>query len=526
MPSLRPLVAFAPLCLVLALTPGCGTTDDDDSSSPSPSDGTPTAAPGTPTAQDGTPTQPMETGTAAPGTPTAPSSTPTAEPATPTIEPATPTVTPGTPTATPPPPTPTAEPTPTATLPSICEAAEDCDALVCTGEDDQTAIQQALIDASAGDVICLGAGRFHLYNELSLSVNDVTLRGDGAGRTVLDFTEQIIGGNGIHVTSDGATIEALTVVNTPGDGIRASDVEGITFTEVSVIWTDDESPGNGAYGLYPVGSQYVLIQQSEVKGARDAGVYVGQSRYIIVDGNEAWGNVAGIEIENSTDAEVLNNWAHHNTGGILVFNLPELPVKDGKRAKVHDNLVESNNTPNFAPPGNIVGIVPQGTGLLILATDDNEFHDNVIRDNMSAGLALFSYNELLVGESWDDPEFDPYPERNFIHDNVLSNNGYDPQDVAADLLAALNLVAQDPVEVPLPALLWDGCTKDDAPTEGDIGVLNCFDGNGTSMTAEGVIEGEATYGDFKMCARVPFRNYTTDISEVTCVYTPLEGQQW
>ena len=425
--------------------------------------------------------------------------------------------------------TPTAAPTPTS---ARCVApANDCDETVCPSEDDQEALQQALIDAEDGDTVCMSDGIFYFYNEISLDVPNVTLKGAGPDSTILDFTDQIQGGNGIHITADGCTVENFQVLDSPGDGIKASAVEGITYRDVSVFWTADAAADNGAYGLYPVSSSQVLIERCKVKGASDAGVYVGQSFDIIVQGNEAWGNVAGTEIENSTNAEVMDNHSHDNTGGVLVFNLPDLPVGDGKRAKVHDNIIENNNTPNFAPEGNIVSIVPQGTGLLILATDENEFHDNIIRDNMSAGIAIFSYDETLIGEGWEDPSFDPYPERNYVHDNVFENNGYAPKDIALVLFAALNAVSEETIRPPLPSILWDGCVNanflgDPIEAEEPPVFLNCMSGNGDSLGSGGEIEGEATYANFAMCGEVPFEDYSFDIEPVTCTYTGLAPQSW
>ena len=181
--------------------------------------------------------------------------------------------------------------------------------------------------------LCLGPGRYMLDFEVTLAQHDVVLRGAGKDETILDFTGQIIGGNGVLITGDRVVVEDLKVLNTPGDGIRATATEDITFRRVAVIWEADESDQSGAYGLYPVGCTGVTIDACEVKGARDAGIYVGQSTKILVKDSEAWGNVAGIEIENSDDAEVVNNYAHDNTAGILVFNLPGLPKPGGERTR-------------------------------------------------------------------------------------------------------------------------------------------------------------------------------------------------
>jgi hypothetical protein len=79
-----------------------------------------------------------------------------------------------------------------------------------------------------------------------------------------------------------------------------------------------------------------------VTGAKDAAIYVGQSADIVVRRSEVHDNVTGIEIENSTNALVEENHAHHNTGGILVFLLPNNPSKVGSDTKVLRNRVVSN----------------------------------------------------------------------------------------------------------------------------------------------------------------------------------------
>ncbi|MEM9463413.1 MAG: parallel beta-helix domain-containing protein, partial [Myxococcota bacterium] len=246
---------------------------------------------------------------------------------------------------------------------------EGCDLYVEPSDDDQTAVQEALIDVQSGQTVCLAAGQFSFTRQLSLDANDVTVRGQGGEETILDFSEQISGGNGLLVTGDDVTLEEFRVQETPGDGIRADNVENIAFIGVHVIWGTPESLDNGAYGFYPVQSNGVVIRDCLAQGSRDAGIYVGQSTNILVEDSEARGNVAGIEIENSTDSVVRGNWAHDNTAGLLVFNLPGLDIGDGKRANVYDNIVEDNNVPNFGEPGTIVELVPPGLGVLVLASD-------------------------------------------------------------------------------------------------------------------------------------------------------------
>src|SRR5690606_32186800 len=152
--------------------------------------------------------------------------------------------------------------------------------------------------------------------------------------------------------------------DTAGDGLKVEGADGVTIRRVRVTWNGTPGPDNGAYGLYPVQCQNVLIEGSLVEGASDAGIYVGQSDTIVVRDNQVRNNVAGIEIENSSNADVHGNTATGNTGGVLVFNLPGLQVQNGAVTRVFDNTIVENNLDNFAPEGNIVGLVPRGTGII------------------------------------------------------------------------------------------------------------------------------------------------------------------
>ncbi|MFI5306059.1 MAG: parallel beta-helix domain-containing protein [Polyangiales bacterium] len=362
--------------------------------------------------------------------------------------------------------------------------ASACSVHVAPGKDDQTALQGALIDAKEGDTVCLAAGRFKLTGQLSLATAKVTVRGDKA--TILDFSGQTSGANGVEITADHDTLDTLRLEDVQGDGVRATEVSYVTIRGIHVEWTNGPSSSNGGYGIYPVTSSHILIEDCYASGASDTGIYVGQSSTIVVRNNETTGNVAGIELENSTDAEVFGNTSHDNTAGILVFNLPGLAVKDGKRIDVHDNVVTSNNLANFAAAGNIVHDVPQGTGMFVLASDDNEIHHNTVQHNDSIGLAILSwYVALRDQEGMADPKFDWYPERNYVHDNSFTDNGQMLHDNAATIAAVVGATKGADMQ-------WDGIV-DWAKVDGDAGapdvgagmlpavpmeLANCFEHNG------------------------------------------------
>ena len=312
------------------------------------------------------------------------------------------------------------------------------------GEGAQQRLQEALITAAPGDTVQLGAGRFLLSDGLSLDVDRVTVRGAGMEVTVLDFGAQSGAGEGLLVTSDDVTLRDFAVEDAKGDGVKSKGADRIVYYRVRVTWTGGAKETNGAYGIYPVESTGVLIDGCAVQGASDAGIYVGQSKDITVRNSVAQGNVAGIEIENSRNALVANNFVTRNTGGILVFDLPNLPVMGGGNVLIEHNLIVGNDTPNFAPKGNIVAAVRRGTGIMIMANDGVTAQNNQLSDNPTAQVLVIAYPRPFT-----DARYNPLPRNVRIGANDVARGGTDPQLPGKDqMLAAFGGA--------LPPVLWDG----------------------------------------------------------------------
>ena len=278
--------------------------------------------------------------------------------------------------------------------------------------------QLKLILAEPGDTIKLESGLFPILGTLSMEgKEDIVIRGAGMNGTILSFAGQVEGAQGLSITNcTNITLEDFTVQDAKGDAIKCQYVDGITFRRVKAQWLGGPKPTNGAYGLYPVQCENVLIEHCVAIAASDAGLYVGQSKNIIVRFSEAFDNVAGIEIENSTRADVYGNNVHGNAGGILVFDLPDLAVKEGKQVRIFDNIVKDNNIDNFAPEGNIVGKVPSGTGIMVMAMEQVEVFDNTIINNKTAGTAVVSY--YITEEETKDSQYNPYTSAIYIHHNI------------------------------------------------------------------------------------------------------------
>jgi parallel beta-helix repeat protein len=327
-------------------------------------------------------------------------------------------------------------------------------------------LERALVNLESGDVVCLVNGDYMVSRQLTIPQNGVTLMGESQSETVLNFENQS-GANGILAeVSKNFAIRNLTVKNTASDAIKAKGTDGVVMKNVTVTWDAGVSEENGAYGLYPVEAKNVLIEGCKVSYARDAGVYLGQSDTAIIRDNEAFGNVVGIEIENTFRAAAYNNHAHDNADGFLIINLPNLDVKGGARNLIYDNEIVNNNERNFGESGTAVSKMPSGSGLVLVASDNNEIRDNTIENNNSVGIGVASYVLIEQGGS-DDDAYDPYPEGNWIHNNTLVGNGTDPKGRAVIAAGEDGTVSQT---------FWDG-NFDKSKDNSDGSLTNCFESN-------------------------------------------------
>lgn len=305
---------------------------------------------------------------------------------------------------------------------STTEMSFDSNKLTRVSQEEVDKIVEAFVMAEDGEVIEIPAGFYNLKTQLILdNKNNITIKGAGMANTVLSFRELRSGGEGVKLVGNNVKIEDLSIEDAPGDGIKSQHSDGITFRRINVTWTNGDKSKNGTYAIYPVQCKNVMIDECIASHSKDAGIYVGQSENIIVKNSLAFGNVAGIEIENSDNAEVFGNTARDNSGGILVFNLPGLPKAEGRGTKIYDNDIISNNHVNFATPlsdepnGNTVTMIPPGSGIILLAAKDVEVYNNRIHKNKTVGIAIANYH--ITGFPSEAPNWSPFTSNIYIHGN-------------------------------------------------------------------------------------------------------------
>lgn len=312
-------------------------------------------------------------------------------------------------------------------------------------------LQEKLNHARKGDVIEIPEGKFELTKTLSLvGVPFITIRGKAQSKTVLSFKNQTEGEEGLKIANaNDFTIENISIHDTKGDGIKLQDSKNVTVRNLAVGWTDGPKTTNGNYGIYSVSCENVLIEKCAVTSASDAGIYVTQSENIIVRNNLTFENVAGIEIENCIYADVYNNRSYNNTGGIFVFDLPDLPRKNGHHIRIYENVVKDNNYPNFAPGESMVAVIPAGTGMLVMSTRNVEVFENEFSGHNTASAAVISF--LLTKKAYKDSLYNPYVSSIFIH-----HNKFDQPMTMPDTTRSLGRLAATIFRGNNPHILYDG----------------------------------------------------------------------
>ena len=342
----------------------------------------------------------------------------------------------------------------------------------------QETLMTQLLDARPGDVIDIPEGKFSFDRSLSLAVDGVTIRGKGLDKTILSFKGQVAGAEGLLVTASDFTIEDLAIEDAKGDALKINEGENIVIRRVRTEWTGGPKTENGAYGIYPVQTRNVLLESNVAIGASDAGIYVGQSQNVIVRYNRAEKNVAGIEIENTFDADVYENVATDNTGGILIFNMPNL-VQPGARTRVFRNQAVANNRGNFGHKGTPVATIPAGSGVVVNSNDQVEIFDNDIRDNKTTNIIISSIYSSGLSKDGMSADFDGYPEGIYVYGNRMGGGGANPDGLD---LQALKIAKFGPMGA-LPDILWDGfadpAKQVDGATPANLRV--CVDNEGAEV---------------------------------------------
>jgi parallel beta-helix repeat protein len=291
---------------------------------------------------------------------------------------------------------------------------------------DGESIQAAVKAASPGAVIKVMPGTYK--ETVYIDKDNITLSG-----VIEQGRYPVLEGEGMRndavlYSGNGVTIENFYITHYKGNGVMGQAGNNFIIRNNIVVDT-------GVYGIFPQLGKNGIVSHNVLSGIEDAAIYVGMSENVDVVFNQVFENVAGIEIENSRHSLVEANYVYNNTGGILAFITPGLPIKTCGDVLIRNNFVVGNNHENFAIPGSLVSNIPSGTGVLVMACDDVVIEGNIITDNNSVGIIFTDFS--LASNAATDPESEPNPNRPKILNNIMRNNGGDPAPMVRAVMAAM-----------------------------------------------------------------------------------------
>jgi len=311
---------------------------------------------------------------------------------------------------------------------------------------DGESIQAAVTAASPGAVIKVMPGTYK--ETVYIDKDNITLSG-----VIEQGKYPVLEGEGLRndavlYSGNGVTVENLYITNYKGNGVMGQAGNNFIIRNNIIVDT-------GVYGIFPQLGENGIVSHNIISGIEDAAIYVGMSDHVDVVFNQVFGSVAGIEIENSRHALVESNYVYNNTGGILAFITPGLPIKTCGDVLIRNNFIVDNNHENFAIPGSLVSNIPAGTGVLVMACDDVVVEGNVITGNNSMGIVFTDFS--LAGNAANDPDSDPSPNRPRILNNIMQDNGKDPEPVVLAALAAAGVLVTTGPDIVDSAGMDDGC---------------------------------------------------------------------
>ncbi|MFT6407359.1 MAG: parallel beta-helix repeat protein [Arenicella sp.] len=289
---------------------------------------------------------------------------------------------------------------------------------------DGESIQDAVKAAKPGTTIRIMPGT---YSEtVYIDKDNIRLIGviEQGRRATLDGLGKL--NDAILYSGNNVVVENLSITRYKGNGIMGQAGNNFEIRNNIIVDT-------GVYGIFPQLGVNGVVEYNVVSGIEDAAIYIGMSDNIHVAHNDVFDSVAGIEIENSRHAIVENNNVHNNTGGVLAFVTPGLPIKTTYDVIIRNNFISGNNHDNFGAAGSIVAGIPAGTGILVMAADQVIIENNIISDNKTAGILIVDHSS--AANVTDDPESEPNPDKVSVLDNIMLNNGYQTITTIQGLMA-------------------------------------------------------------------------------------------
>jgi parallel beta-helix repeat protein len=262
---------------------------------------------------------------------------------------------------------------------------------------------QTKIDAAApGATICVDAGIY--YENLHIAKDGITLKGAGAGITVLEpptnpakvclelfFPPVDYENNGVNgicvadVDSEGNILRTVNDVRVTGFTVHGFQGVGIVFAGTNRPRADHNvAANNSGYGITAFGSTNGLYEYNVSYGSHDAGFYVGDSPHanFTVQNNTAFADLWGILIRDSIGGHIRDNELYGNCAGLVFLNTGTI---EGVRNWRASHNISRGNDNYCASKDTGLPFTLTGTGILIAGGDHILLRENRVRQNQPGG---------------------------------------------------------------------------------------------------------------------------------------------
>ncbi|GAB3325389.1 right-handed parallel beta-helix repeat-containing protein [Haloplanus salinarum] len=259
--------------------------------------------------------------------------------------------------------------------------------------DSATAIQFALDNATAeNDTVVLGGGTFNgsvdvgARTGLTLDGGYSRLDGD-AGR-----------GDTVDVTSNGATVQNLIVVDSPGTGIDSLNADDVTLRNVESL--DSANNGiafaNGTVRNVTIRGGSVGLSQGTSNGSTIADVTIRQAQYTGLEINSANHTVRDVTVNNTTSGEGILEAGRNNTyENVTVTNSSTEGFEVGESEVSSTNATLRNVTVEDNAANGI--IADEGDGVLLSNVTAVDNGEHGVRLEISGTVRHLT----ATGNDWD-----------------------------------------------------------------------------------------------------------------------------
>ncbi len=269
---------------------------------------------------------------------------------------------------------------------------------------DYPTIQSAVDAAEPGDLVLVQPGTYR--EAVLVTTPGLVIRGVDRNQVILDG--ELTRTNGIHVTADGVAIENMTARNFTVNGFFWDGVTGYRGSYLTAI--DD-----WVYGIYAFDSVDGVLEHSYASGSWDAGFYIGQCDpcdAVVTDVLAEFNGLGYSGTNSSGNIFIVNSEWRHNIAGIAPNTLDSELLPPVHDVVVAGNYIHDNGELERAPSGSFEW-AGWGNGVMLAGARDSVVRDNLIVNNPSAGVLVFSMIDANLWRSGG----------NEVRDNVIRGSG-------------------------------------------------------------------------------------------------------